>query len=238
MTPTHHGIDFGWVTGPAFRRSFWAALALLAASAASVTLVIAAGPSTACMSLARATTGPDVSVTGLPGVDLRPVLSFPGLSASAGPYPGVGSSLQNGRTEVSTWIEGRPARGSVVDRPFLVSGSWPRRGGVVVEQSLARRLHVRTGSQTRVATTRGALRLRVTGIAETSSVARAAGTPGSRTCSCRSCARSRPPPCTARPCCSAPDGRDPRTLATLLEQRYPGPQALIARHFADHCVQR
>ena len=217
MTPTHRGIDFGWVTGSALRRTFWAALALVAASAASVTLVVAAGPTAACLSLARATAGPDVSVTALPGVDLQPVLRFPGLSASAGPYPGIGSSLQNGRTEVSTWIEGRPARGSAVDRPLLVSGSWPRRGGVVVEQGLARRLGLRTGGQTRVATTRGSLRMRVTGIAETSSVARASGTPGLAYVLLPELRKVAPAPVHGSTVLLRTDGRDPGALARLLE---------------------
>lgn len=238
MTPTHSGIDFGWVARPAFRRTLWTALVLVAATAASAIMLIASAPSNACLPLARVTHGPDLRVTAAPGVDLQPILGLSGLAAASGPYPGVATSLRRDGTEVSTWVEGRPARSSAVDRPFLMSGSWPRRGGVVVEQGLARRLDLRPGRWARVATTRGTLRLRVTGIAATSSVARTTETPGLAYVLLPDLRRVAPAPVHGSTMLLRAHGRDAGVLARLLERLYPGPQAVIARDFSDRCLAR
>jgi hypothetical protein len=237
MTPTHSGMDFGWIARPAFRRSLLAALALAAAGVAAATLLIAPVSSTACLPLAHATQGPDLRVTAVPGVDLRPILALSGLSAASGPYPGVASSIESGGTEVSTWIEGRPARGAAVDRPFLVSGSWARPGGVVVEQGLARRLGLRVGQRARVATTEGMRSLRVTGIAATTSVARTAGTRGLAYVLPRDLRTVAPAPVRGSTVLLRTGG-DSGVLAGWLAQRYPGPQAVIARSFSDRCTPR
>jgi hypothetical protein len=237
MTPTHSGTDLGWIARHAFRRSVWTALAIMAATLAAVLLLLAPGPSAQCVGLAHLTQGPDLRVTAVPGVDLRPVLDAPGLSASSGPYPGVASSMQHGGTEISTWLEGRPARAAAVDRPQLVSGSWPRRGGVVVEQGLARRLALRPGSHARVATTRGLRSLRVTGVAATSSVTRTAGTPGLAYVLPHELRKVAPAPVQGSTVLLRVDG-NPGALAGVLERRYAGPQAVISRSFADHCLAR
>jgi hypothetical protein len=237
MTPTHSGMDFGWIARPAFRRSLLAALALAAAGVAAATLLIAPVSSTACLPLAHATQGPDLRVTAVPGVDLRPILALSGLSAASGPYPGVASSIESGGTEVSTWIEGRPARGAAVDRPFLVSGSWARPGGVVVEQGLARRLGLRVGQRARVATTEGMRSLRVTGIAATTSVARTAGTRGLAYVLPRDLRTVAPAPVRGSTVLLRTGG-DSGVLAGWLAQSYPGPQAVIARSFSDRCTPR
>jgi hypothetical protein len=236
MTPTHTGIDLGWIARPAFRRSLWTALAVVAAIVTSAILLIANGSGTTCVGLSHLTRGPDVRVTALPGVDLRPMLGLSGLSAASGPYPGVTSSLGHGGTEVSTWIEGRPARRSAVDRPFLVSGSWPRRGGVVVEQGLARRLDLRAGQRTRVATTQGTRSLRVTGIAASSSVARTADAPGLAYVLPQDLRRVAPASVHGSTVLLSVNDADTGVLARWLEQRYPGPQAVIARSFSDRCL--
>jgi hypothetical protein len=222
MTPTHTGIDLGWIARSAFRRSLWTVLAVAAAGIASA-ILISPGSGTACVGLSHLTHGPDLRVTAVPGVDLRPVLGLSGLSAASGPYPGVTSSLGHGDTEVSTWIEGRPAVHSAVDQPVLVRGSWARRGGMVVEQGLARRLDLRTGQRVRVATTRGPLALRVTGVAATSSVSRAAGTPGLAYVLPRDLRRVAPTPVHG---------------STVLQHRYPAPQAVVAHSFPDRCLTR
>lgn len=238
MTPTHSGIDFGWVARPAFRRRLLPAAALVAVAVGTAMLLIAPVSSTTCESLAHATQGPDLRVTALPGVDLRPVLGLSGLSAASGPYPGVASSMQRGGTEISTWIEGRPARGAAVDRPFLVSGSWTRRGGVVVEQGLARRLGLRTGRRVRVATTGGTLGLRVSGIAATSSVTRARGISGLAYVLPRDLRRVAPAPVRGSTVLLRMGGRDSAGYAAWLARRYPGPQAVIARSFSGRCLPR
>jgi hypothetical protein len=191
---------------------------------------------TACRSLADATHAPDVRVTALPGVDLRRALELPGLSASSGPYPGVGGSVQAGGREVSTWFEGRPRQGSAVDRPFLVSGTWTRHGGMVVEQGLARRLGLRIGRRVRVASTRGPLRLRVAGIAASSSVARTSAAPGLAYVLPDDLRRIAPAPVHGSTVLLQTGGRDSAALASLLTQRFPGPQAAIASSFGDRCM--
>jgi hypothetical protein len=238
MTPTHSGIDFGWIAGRAFRRRLLAAAAVVVVAAGTVMLLIAPVSSTTCESLVTATQGPDLRVTALPGVDLRPVLGLSGLSAASGPYSGVASSMQRGGTEISTWIEGRPAHHSAVDRPFIVSGSWTRRGGVVVEQGLARRLGVRTGGRVRVATAGGTIGLRVGGIAATSSVRRARGISGLAYVLPRDLRRIAPAPVRGSSVLLRTAGHDSAPYAAWLARRYPGPQAAIARNFANRCVPR
>lgn len=238
MTPTHSGIDFGWITRPAFRRSLLTAVAVAVAGAGAAVLLIAPVSSTACVPLANVTHGPDLRVTAVPGVDLRPVLGLSGVSAASGPYPGVATSMESGGTEVSTWIEGRPPHGSAVDRPFLVSGSWTRPGGVVVEEQLARRLHLRVGQRARVATTEGTRRMRVAGIAATSSVTRTAGTRGLAYVVPRDLRSVAPTPVHGATVLLQTGGRDAGVLAGWLAQRYPGPQAVIARSFSDRCMPR
>lgn len=238
MTPTHSGIDFGWIAGQGFRRRILAAAAVAAVALGTAMLLITPVSSTACESLAHATHGPDLRVTALPGVDLRPVLGLTGLSAASGPYPGVASSMESGGTEISTWVEGRPAHGSAVDRPFLVSGSWTRRGGVVVEQGLARRLGLRVGRRARVATAGGTLGLRVTGIAATSSVARASGISGLAYVLPRDLRRVAPAPVHGSTVLVRTGGHDTAPYAQLLARRYPGPQAAIARSFSQRCLPR
>jgi hypothetical protein len=238
MTPTHTGIDFGWIARAAFRRSLWAVPAIVAACIASGIFLISPGSGTSCVGLSHLTHGPDLRVTAVPGVDLRPVLALSGLSAASGPYPGVASALSHGGTQVSTWIEGRPARGSAVDRPVLVRGYWARRGGVVVEQGLARRLDLRTGQRVRVATTRGPLALRVTGIAATSSVSRAAGTPGLAYVLPRDLRRVAPTPVHGSTVLLRIGGHDSGVLAGWLQRRYPAPQAVVASSFPDRCLAR
>jgi hypothetical protein len=236
MTPTHTGIDLGGIARWSFRRTPWTALAVVAAIVASAILLITPGSGTTCVGLSHLTHGPDLRVTALPGVDLRPVLGLPGLAAASGPYPGVASSLAHGGTEVSTWIEGRPARSSAVDRPYLVSGSWARRGGVVVERSLAHRLDVRTGQWARIATTQGTLRLRVAGIAATSSVARTAGAPGLAYVLPQDLRRVAPASVHGSTVLLSASGGDTGVLAGWLKERYPGPQAVIAGSFSDSCL--
>ena len=237
MTPAHGGIHFGWFTRTMFQRALWTALAVVAATAGLATVLIAPAPSTECLSLAHVTNGPHLRVTAVPGVDLRPVLGLPGLSRASGPYPGVASSMQRGRTEVSTWIEGRPARGGAVDSPVLLSGSWPHRHGLVVEYGLARRLGVRAGRRVQVATTRGPLSLRVTGVAATTSVRRTTDAPGLAYVSPRDLSRVAPAPVHGSTLLLRTAGHDVGVLAAALQRRYPGPQAVIARAFPDRCIQ-
>jgi putative ABC transport system permease protein len=236
VTPAHRGIDFGRLARPVLRRPLWALTAVLSACALPAVLGIVPGAGTTCVPLARATLGPDVRVTAVPGVDLRAALSVSGLEAASGPYPGVASSLRHGGAEVSTWIEARRTRGAAVDRPLLVSGGWLRRGGVVVEQALARRLDLQTGRRARVATTRGPRDLRVTGIAATSSVGRTAATPGLAYVLPQDLRRVAPSPVHGSTLLLRAGSRQARAVGRQLEQLYPRPQAEIARSVTHRCL--
>ena len=238
MTPTHSGIDFGWISRHASRHSLWTVLAVVAASLAAALVLATPRPAAECVGLSHLTHGPDLRVTAMPGVSLRPALALSGLAAASGPYPGVATSVERGGTEISTWVEGRPQRGAAVDRPLLVSGSWPRRGGVVVEHGLARRLALRTGQRARVATTDGPRSMRVTGIAATSSVSRTAGTPGLAYVRPHELRKIAPAPVHSSTVLLRVDGHKSAALASVLGRMYPGPQAAITRSFADHCVAR
>ena len=115
-----------------------------------------------------ATNGPHVVVSGLPGTDLRPLTRLPGLSESSGPFPGLQASLRHDGREAGVWLEGRSRATSIVDHPLIVSGTWVRPGGVVLDQSLANQLGARAGDRLAV----GDTSVRVAGIAQTSASGR------------------------------------------------------------------
>jgi hypothetical protein len=114
-----------------------------------------------------ATNGPHLAVSGLPGVDLRPLSDLPALSAASGPYTTVATSLRYRGREVGVQLQGRPRDGSVVDRPLVVAGEWVRSGTVVLEQSTARALQVPVGGRVIVAAAEGKESLTVGGVAKT-----------------------------------------------------------------------
>jgi putative ABC transport system permease protein len=144
-------------------------LAVVVAGAAGVALTadLRGSQKTATQQLLDATNGPDIQVSGLPGVDLRPLTQLPGLSASSGPFPDLDTSLVYRGREVGVRLEGRPKSSSVVDHPLLSSGGWVRPGGIVLERDLARRLHVVPGDRLQITKARGKLPLVVSGTAAT-----------------------------------------------------------------------
>jgi hypothetical protein len=105
-----------------------------------------------------------------------------------------------------------------------------------LERGLARRLDLRTGQRTRVATAQGTLRLRVTGIAATSSVARTAGAPGLAYVLPQDLRRVAPASVHGSTVLLSVSGGDTGVLAGWLKARYPGPQAVIAGSFSDRCL--
>jgi hypothetical protein len=236
MTPTHTGLGFGWIVRPAFHRSLWKVLALVLAVGVSALLLIAPSSSTGCLTLAQATRGPELRVTALPGVDLRPALSAAGLTAASGPYPGVASALQRDGAEVATWIEGRPRRAAAVDRPLLLDGSWPRRGEIALDAGVARRLGYRSGARIGVATAHGVVKMPVAGITATTSVERAAGVPGLAYVLPRDLRTVAPPPVHSSTVLLQTSGARTRTLAHALDGQFPGPQAVVATGFVHRCL--
>ncbi len=125
-----------------------------------------------CRGLLGATNAPHIQLSVLPGVDPGALAALPGVRASSGPFPGLGTSLRHEGAEAGVWLEGRPARPSLVDHPRLTAGTWITPGTVVVERGLARRLHLSPGDRTSVKTTVGTLSLRVAGVAVTSAQTR------------------------------------------------------------------
>ncbi len=218
---------------------------LLPILAATVSVAVLAGilmPSpvtTTCPSVARLTRAADLQVTAFPGVDLRAAASgIPGVAAGSGPYAGVATSLANGHREVGVWVEGRPRNRSVVDRPLLVAGTWPRHAGLVLERGLAHRLGLRAGSRARVATTSGDARMRISGIALSSSPHRP-GAAGVAYAPPRDVRRISPDSRAhgSTMMLRLDRGGGPVAVAAWLARRFPGPAVKVARHAPDECLQ-
>jgi putative ABC transport system permease protein len=114
-----------------------------------------------------ATRGPDLVVSGLPGVDLAALRALPGLESSSGPFAGVDTSARYRGREVGMRLEGRPPAQSAVDRPRVVSGGWARPRAVVLERATARSLGAPVGSTVTISAAEGKVRLTVSGVVET-----------------------------------------------------------------------
>ena len=80
--------------------------------------------------------------------------------------------------------------------------------------------------------------MRVTGIAATSSVARADGASGLAYVLPAELRKVAPVPVQSSTVLLSAGGRDTAVLASWLQQRYPGTQVVIARSFADRCLNR
>jgi hypothetical protein len=149
---------------------------VLGVAACSILLVAIINPRGGAEShwqrLFDATYGPHVTVSALPGVDLKPLMNLSGLTTSSGPFPGVNTSVRFRGTEIGLYVEGRPTERSSVDRPAIVSGKWVRPRALVLQPGVADRLAVRPGSHVQVKTTRGWLRLLVSGVVDTTATAR------------------------------------------------------------------
>src|SRR2546428_321222 len=123
VLPRDHYADIAPRSARSLSRRLAIVLAALVAAVATiaVTAELRGGSQTPADEILAATNPPDVQVSALPGVDLRPVTRLPGLRASSGPFPDVDSSISYRGREVGVRLEGRPASSSVVDHPQLVS---------------------------------------------------------------------------------------------------------------------
>jgi hypothetical protein len=144
-------------------------VAVALAGAAGVVLAadLRGSHKTATQRLLDATNGPDIQLSALPGVDLRLLTDLPGLSASSGPFPDLDTSLHYRGRDVGIRLEGRPESSTLVDHPLLSAGRWVRPGTIVLEQRLAKRLHVVPGDRVRITKATGTLPLIVSGTAAT-----------------------------------------------------------------------
>lgn len=141
-------------------------LAAFAAAAVVLTQALNEGGSGAS-TRAAAPSAPDIVVTGLPGVDLRPLTELPGLAAASGPYRDAQSSIRHDGREMAVRLEARSTRWSAVGGPHVSSGVWPSRPaeGIVVESRLASRLQIQPGERVRVTGVDGRVPVRVSAVA-------------------------------------------------------------------------
>jgi putative ABC transport system permease protein len=98
------------------------------------------------------TRGPDVVVTlgARPGASPSPkafdsLRRAPTVKQTAGPFPVAFVHLRRRGAVFAVQAQGRDHSASAIDRPKVVSGSWVRPGGVVLERALAEDLHVDVG---------------------------------------------------------------------------------------------
>jgi putative ABC transport system permease protein len=146
---------------------FTVAILITGAAAVALAAALGGGAGSVGQPLAQATNGPDVQVSALPGVDLRPLEGLPALSASSGPFASIDASVAHGGREVGIHLEARSRAAAVVDHPLVVVGGWVRPGAVVLERGLAGRLGLHPGDSVRIAAASGSVRLAVAGIAAT-----------------------------------------------------------------------
>lgn len=138
-------------------------LAVLVATAAVVLNVVR--PSGAAQFDFEVRNPAHLTVSALPGVDLSPITSLPGISAASGPFPTLVTGARHGRAEADVALEARPVRDSVVSRPIIVSGKERAGPSILLEQPLARALDVRPGNHIIVSSAQGPISLLVAGTA-------------------------------------------------------------------------
>ena len=120
-----------------------------------------------------ATSGPDVVASVFPAPDaqissqqlssLNALNRAAGVVAHSGPYPVTWTTLKRGTNSVGAEVEGRDIGSAAVDQPALISGTWLRSGGAVVERTFAQALGLHVGDPV----TLGDTTLHITGIAVT-----------------------------------------------------------------------
>jgi putative ABC transport system permease protein len=128
-----------------------AVLLLVAIAAAATVLTLAfalSGVTSHPYQLTRAATkGPDVVAYMTSPSQATALRHAEGVTASSGPYPVTSATLHfDGRT-AGALIEGRSEAPAAVDQPDVLSGSWVRPGGVVLERTFAEALGVSVGGR-------------------------------------------------------------------------------------------
>lgn len=164
------------------RRPAEAALLLLAIAAATTTLtlglVMQGVASDPYQRTREASAGPDVVASVMPDpftgaaadpATLDELATADGVTASSGPYPVAGTTVEvDGRT-ADVQAVGRSAEPSDVDRPIVTDGDWLGEddGGIVVEAAFADALGIEAGDTV----TLGGRTAEVAGIAVTAAMA-------------------------------------------------------------------
>ena len=94
-----------------------------------------------------ATKGPDVVAYLTSPSQAKPLIHASGVAASNGPYPINSAVLHFDGHTAGALIEGRSEALAGIDRPEVLSGSWVRPGGVVLERTFAEALGVGVGGR-------------------------------------------------------------------------------------------
>jgi putative ABC transport system permease protein len=94
-----------------------------------------------------ATDGPDVVATLQDPAQAAPLIHASGVTGSSGPYPLLDAVVQVNGLTAGAEAEGRIQAPVAVDQPKLLSGSWVRPGGVVIERAFAEALGARVGDR-------------------------------------------------------------------------------------------
>jgi putative ABC transport system permease protein len=148
-----------------------AILLLLAVSAATTVLALglALGGVTShpYQQTRAATKGPDVVATLSDPAQATSLVHASGVTRSSGPYPVLDTVVQAHGLTAGAEVEGRTAAPAAVDQPEVLSGSWVRPGGVVVERGFADALGVTAGDRLTI----NGQRFTVDGIAVTAATA-------------------------------------------------------------------
>jgi ABC-type antimicrobial peptide transport system permease subunit len=92
-----------------------------------------------------ATDGPDVVATLVDPGQATPLIHASGVTRSSGPYPILDAVVRMHGLTAGAEAEGRAQAPVAVDQPELLSGSWVRPGGVVIERAYAEALGARVG---------------------------------------------------------------------------------------------
>jgi hypothetical protein len=214
MIPTLGHRHIGWNVHGGHR------VIALVATAALVSLWLLAGRGGEAVCASTPANRPDLQVTALPGVDLRPLLGLPGLAASSGPFPAAATSVRADAREISVWLEGRPQ---------------VRSRAIVLDGDLARRLGALPGRHVTLATASGPARLEVAGV--TSTAQRTPFTDGVAYTSLRELRRIAPNPHVwgSTLALQLADGSRTAEFAQWLERRYPARQVYVTLGGGNDC---
>ena len=150
------------------------------AQAVLLVVAIAAATATLTMGLAlngvtsrpyqqtrAATKGPDLVAYSATPAQVTGLIHARGVVASSGPFPIASTIIETDGRRAAVFAEGRDEAPSAVDQPDVITGSWIRPGGVVLERTFAQGLGVSVGDQV----TLGGARFTVVGVAVTAAQA-------------------------------------------------------------------
>jgi putative ABC transport system permease protein len=79
--------------------------------------------------------------------EARSLLSEPGITGHAGPYPVASVVLRMGHLAAPVEAEGRDEAAAALDQPYLTAGSWVRQDGIVLERTFAEALGASVGDR-------------------------------------------------------------------------------------------